>query len=141
MRAVTIIMFLAVTMFSAHGQCGSSTKCSPNLEKYSLLKTYPIDLPQRESKMDAPKQLDWPVILSKGIRYRITGCPNRAHSSTDMVMGLHLGSKLISTNKSKDGKTYKAFEFVCNKTGVYYLKAYFVNGVKGCGAASLSMSK
>ena len=52
-----------------------------------------------------------------------------------------LGRKLISTNKSKSGKTYAAFEFVCNETGVYYLKAHFAAGTKGCGSASLSMSK
>lgn len=141
---ISRILLLSVFTFSislfSYGQCGTN-KCVQNIERYTLLKSYDIELEARKGQMERPPEASFPVVLSKGNRYRIAGCPNKMESSTDMVYGLYLGTTLISTNKSKSGKTYAAFEFICNKTGVYYLKVHFSEGAKGCGSASLSMSK
>lgn len=132
---------LCAGAFEVSAQCGGDQMCAPNLEKYTLLRSYKIDLPERKSKMERPEEVMFPVVLSKGNRYRISGCPNKSESSTDMIYSLLLGTQLISTNYNKDGDNYAAFEFICNKTGVYYFKAYFVEGAKGCGSASLAMTK
>ena len=137
---IVLVLALASTMVG-NAQCNQNNKCVQNLAKYTLLKSYNIDLPERKGQMDHPDEASFPAILSKGVRYRLAGCPNKMESKTDMVYALYLGTDLISTNRSKSGKIYAALEFVCNKTGVYYLKAYFVEGAKGCGSASLSMAK
>ena len=136
-----IVMTLALVLnIESKAQCNGN-KCVQNLMKYTLLKSYEINLPGRKGQMERPPESSFPVVLSKGTRYRIAGCPGQTATPSDMIYALYLGEKLISTNKSKSGKTYAAFEFVCNETGVYYLKAHFAAGTKGCGSASLSMSK
>lgn len=136
-----VLSIVFVGLVEAKAQCGGNELCAPNLLKYTLLKSYKIDLPARKGKMDRPEEVMFPVILSKGNRYRISGCPNEEQSSTNMIYSLLLGVKLLSTNFNANGENYIAFEFICNQTGVYYLKAHFQEGAKGCGSASLSITK
>lgn len=133
---------MLVASAGVKAQCEGNELCAPNLEKYTLLKSYAVELPDRKSKMERPPEAMYPVILYKGSHYRISGCQNMENSSTDMIYSLFLRDQLISTNYNKSGgKNYAAFEFICNKTGVYYFKAHFQEGAKGCGSASLSMKK
>jgi len=139
-----ILFFIACLItIDGHGQCSSmKAKCVPDVSKYTLLKAYDIQLPKRKNRKMRPPTKRYSVMLSKGTRYRVTGCVNRSVSFKPMVFSLYDNFGLVTTSYNQNSnKHYPAFEFICNKSGIYYLTFYFVDGIIGCGAGSLAMRK
>ena len=59
-----------------------------------------------------------------------------------MVFSLNDNFSLVTTSyNKKSGKHYLAFEFICNKSGIYYVMFYFLGGILGCGVGSASIKK
>ena len=143
-KRITFILFNLVFMYSVvFAQCNNNmkTKCLPSLASYTVLKTYLIELEKRKSKRKLPPKARYSLMLSKGTRYRISGCVDEA-TNDKMIFTLfdNMGEVSSSYNK-QSGKHYPAFEFICNKSGVYYITFHFKNGSKGCGGANIAMRK
>ena len=133
-----------VFMYSVvFAQCNNKIKtmCLPNLATYTVLKTYKIELEKRKSKRKLPPKARYSLMLSKGTRYRISGCVDEA-TKDKMIFTLFDNMGEISSSYNKQtGKYYPAFEFICNKSGVYYLTFHFKEGEQGCGGANIAMRK
>ena len=78
------MLFFSLSQVNA--QCPESkNKCVPDVSKYTLLKSYEIDVPKRKNKKHAPPKQRFSIMLSKGTRYVIKGCANTAVSYKPMV--------------------------------------------------------
>ena len=124
-------------------QCSDDikSKCIPDLNTYTTLKTYKIALAKRKNKKMQAPDARYSLMLSKGTRYRVSGCVDEA-TKEKMIFSLFDNFGEVSSSYNKEmGKHYPAFEFICNKSGVYYLTFKFKNGVVGCGGASVAMRK
>ena len=143
MKRASFILLIVTFGFYVNAQCSDDikTKCIPDLNTYTTLKTYKISLDKRKNKRVPAPKARYSLMLSKGTRYRISGCVDDK-TQEKMVFSLfdNFGEVSSSYNKER-GKHYPAFEFICNKSGVYYLTFEFKNGVAGCGGASVAMRK
>lgn len=116
-------------------------KCAPTVQDFVFLKSYTIKLSKGKKNDDAPVS-KYSTLLTSGTKYRITSCnaeefPGKVivqlSDQTDRVMA--------STYNIKSKKHYPAVEFVCQKTGVYYLKYSFEDAKEGCAVGILSLKK
>ena len=143
MRGVLLgILFLFCLHIFAQCSDNIKTKCIPDLNTYTTLKTYKVSLAKRKNKKMPAPVARYSLMLSKGTRYRVSGCVDEATTKEKMIFSLFDNFGEVSSSYNKEtGKHYPAFEFICNKSGVYYLTFKFKNGVVGCGGASVAMRK
>lgn len=143
-KIITILLFIiGFGISEANSQCSDDmkTKCIPDINAYTTLKTYKISLNKRKNKRVPTPKARYSLMLSKGTRYRVSGCVDDK-TAEKMIFSLFDNFGEISSSYNKErGKHYPAFEFICNKSGVYYLTFEFKKGVAGCGGASVSMRK
>jgi hypothetical protein len=79
------------------------------------------------------------IMLNKGNHYRFLVCNDPSKpGSTIIELSSDFASFGGNYNAAED-KEYKAFDFVCSKTGPYYLKMFFKNGEEGCGVCVVSL--
>ena len=102
-KKITFILFNMVFMYSVvFAQCNNKikTKCLPNLATYTVLKTYKIELEKRKSKRKLPPKARYSLMLSKGTRYRISGCIDEA-TNDKMIFTLFDNMGEISSSYNK----------------------------------------
>ncbi len=79
------------------------------------------------------------MMLNKGNHYRFSVCNDPSKpGSTIIELSSDFGSFGGNHNASNNTE-YKAFDFLCTKTGPYYLKMYFKDGKEGCGVCIVSL--
>jgi hypothetical protein len=77
------------------------------------------------------------IMLNKGSHYRFTTCNDPTKPGVTII---ELASDVAKFGGNSSGGTdYKAFDFLCTKTGPYYLKMYFRDGKEGCGVCVISI--
>lgn len=132
-----------MSSYMLSAQCTNmKNKCVPSITKYTMLKAYQIDLPKRKNKKMRPPTKRFSIMLSKGTRYRVSGCVDRSVTLKPMIFSLYDNFGLVSSSFNKGSKKhYPAFEFICSKSGIYYLTFFFLDGYKGCGGGNITMRK
>lgn len=79
------------------------------------------------------------IMLNKGSHYRFFTCNDETKPGHTVVeMSNDAGACGGNINPST-GAEYKAFDFVCTKTGPYYLKMFFKDGKEGCGVCVMTL--
>ncbi len=79
------------------------------------------------------------IMLNKGSHYRFFVCNDETKPGHTIV-------ELSSDAKTEGGNVnpstnaeFKAFDFMCSKTGPYYLKMFFKDGKEGCGVCVMTL--
>lgn len=134
-----ILSLFLFTSFLSIDDCDGFAPCPLDLSQYSLIKSYKISLKKQEY-IEAKAR--YSIMLSKGTRYRISGCANEDYSKKPIKFVLFDNYGKVASNLDEDkGKFYEAIEYECKKTGVYYLTYSFEDGKAGCGSGSIAIKK
>lgn len=81
------------------------------------------------------------MVLSKSTLYRFSVC-NAEDSQGEAIIKLFDTEKMIATSYiESSGKIFEAFDFQCEKTGVYHVFISFKNGKAGSAIGILSFIK
>ncbi|MGE4287622.1 MAG: hypothetical protein AB7E36_02950 [Salinivirgaceae bacterium] len=79
------------------------------------------------------------MMLSKGNHYRFSVCNDPSKPGSTIIELNSDYSKFGGNYNAETDKEYKAFDFMCTKTGPYYLTMYFKDGQEGCGVCVVSL--
>jgi hypothetical protein len=141
-RTFTIIAFVFILLqnpFAAWAQCDQAfiDKCASNSEvKY--IKHFRIRF--TESKADVGQsEGQFSIMLNKGNHYRFLVCNDDTKPGHTIIELSNDFSNFGGNYNGQEDKEYSAFDFLCTKTGPYYLKMKFKDGREGCGVCVVSL--
>ncbi len=142
---ITAIILLAFTI-NIKSQCSFSVyECASDNENAIYLSNFDIKLKYNKKEKTGNK---WPIILAKGIRYRFNICTIDGFQDK-VIMSLYdkthpEETPLSSTNISKTNTDIKMFDFVCRKSGTYYISIRYKDykgRKKACAVGVVSFVK
>lgn len=150
MKRLFVILILAIFCLSISTKVDAQCKqqlvyqCATQTEKAIYLRDFNTKL-RREKGIDETG-MKWTVVLNKGTQYRFSLCAPDGYQ--DMVV-LTLYDSEHPENTKPWGCTYdkttktdrKSFDFICNKTAMYYISIRFkpnVGDKKACAVGILS---
>lgn len=81
------------------------------------------------------------MLLSKNTEYKFSLCNAETSNGIPVLKLLDNNILLGSTYNPATGKMYTAFNFKCQRTGVYHMKISFQDGKPGCAVGILSYVK
>ena len=150
MKRRFIILVFAILCFgqatTADAQCKQQLvyQCATQTEKAIFLRDFNTKL-KRESATDETG-MKFTVVLNKGTRYRFSLCAPDGYQDQVVLTLYDSGhpenSNPLGTTFDKAAKTdAKSFDFLCNKTAMYYVSVRFKPGMgdkKGCAVGILS---
>jgi hypothetical protein len=135
-----VMMFLGVC--GSYAQCDQAfiDKCSSSggaAVKY--VKHYRIRFTEA-MKGKSMSEGKFSIMLSKGSHYRFYTCNDETKPGHTVVeLSSDANGKLVGNVNDATGAEYPGFDFLCNKTGPYYLKMYFKDGKEGCGVCVMTL--
>jgi len=148
-RIILPILFIAFIVGGiskdASAQCKQQVvyQCATNIDKAIYLRDFNTKL--RKGKKGKKSGTRWAVLLNRGTHYRFTLC-TQGNFENSVVLTLfdakHPETKPYQITKYTGNKrTSNRFEFICNKTGTYYLSIRFKKGKeakKSCAVGIMS---
>jgi hypothetical protein len=135
---ISISFFVFISSFVS-AQCGDELvdDCASDIGEATYLKDFRIKLDRAERNKPAPVQR-LSIVLNKGTTYKFSVCDAPEYEGKAIIQ-LYDGSRMMGgTLNLSTGKVFSEFEFVCSKTGVYFVFVSFQEGKEGCSAAILS---
>lgn len=134
MKKIFVVAAFLCGFFVASAQCGDDLmkQALKDMGTFQYIKDFDINVAGAEG-------VKFSVVLNSRTHYQLN-LANGEGNGEQIVVQLFDGEKMLGTN-SASGKTYKAFQFVCSKTGAYKLHFFCPNGSKGCARAVLSLVK
>lgn len=107
----------------------------------TYLKNFNVKLKNQQPGDAQPPVASYKIVLNKGNHYRFN-VKNAKEFPGEAIMQLYDANALVGTNFSpKTNRTYKAFDFVCQKTAEYQILFAFKDGKEGCAVGLLSLVK
>ncbi len=117
--------------------------CATNNGKAIYLRDFNTKL--KRARNGRPSGTKWSVMLNKGTHYRFNLCTQSGYS--DRIVLTLFDSKhpekkpYVTTKSTSNPKTNNRFDFICTRTGTYYVSIRFKEGVsarKSCAVGVLS---
>jgi len=141
-RFVTILftLLLPLSLFSQI-QGTFIEQCATDAgEDATYLKDFPVTLGEVQPHQ-RPPVARYPLVLSKNNIYRFSVCTPPS-SQGKAIIELYESNKLIYSSYVKEsGEEFNPFNFMCNKTGIYHVFIYFLDGKQGEAVGILSYVK
>jgi hypothetical protein len=141
---ITFIVGIAVS--EANAQCKQQVvyNCATNNGKAIYLRDFNTKL--NKAREDGETGMKWPVVLNQGTHYRFNLCTQDGfENSVELVLSdskHHEDTDPYAVTKpTNDPKTHNRFDFICQKSGTYYVSIRFIKGVEGkksCAVGVLS---
>jgi hypothetical protein len=136
---ISVLFLLNITEVSAQCDNAFIAKCSSDGgSSVKYIKHFRIRFTQATSKKKISKG-KFTLMLNKGNHYRFYICDDPSKPGETIMELSNDMTKFGSNYNAASGTKYKAFDFVCNKTGPYYIKMYFKDGKAGCGVCVLTL--
>lgn len=134
-----VVFIVAITLFKpqhSHAQCDNSLKRAAykGIETGTYLRDFRISLPDSKAKKPVTEEKN--VILNKGNRYRFSVSADPTLVGKPVVKIFDPSVEYIT---AENGTQSVIFDFVCNKTQVYYVSVSFQNGQEGCCILMLAL--
>ncbi|MDA3891923.1 MAG: hypothetical protein PF517_09710 [Salinivirgaceae bacterium] len=79
------------------------------------------------------------LMLMKGNHYRFLICNDPSKPGATIMELSNDFSQYGSNYNAQTDTEYRAFDFICSKTGPYYIKMFFKDGKEGCGVCVLTL--
>lgn len=143
MKNIIIVLTLLLFSFSAFAQtedqkvkfCAAAAGPDATYQKDLI-----ADLPAVQGSEKIPNA-KYSLILQKDTKYRISICTDDDSPGKGYVQLYDNQTILGSTYNPTTGKEWKAFEFDCQKTGVYHFFIQFQEGKAGKAIVIISFVK
>jgi len=140
MKRIILIIFTTLITFPVFSQFGPGfiEQCATNSGKdATYLKDFQVVLNAAQTEQLTPIAR-YPLVLSKNNIYRFSLCTPE-DSPGKAILQLYDSNKLIFSSYNKDtGEEYNPFNFLCQKTGIYHVFIYFLEGKQGHTVGILS---
>ena len=137
-----IFALLLLGMGSSYAQCDQAfiDKCSSGGgASVKYVKHFRIRFTEA-MKGKSVSEGKFSIMLNKGTHYRFYTCNDETKPGHTIVdLSSDAAGKLISNFNESTGAEYPAFDFLCTKTGPYYLKMFFKDGKEGCGVCVMTL--
>ena len=129
MKKITGILLIAsIFILTANTQAFAQCKqqmvydCATNTQNAIYLRDFNTKL--RKVKSGEPSGSKWTVVLNKGTRYRFNVCTPSGFEN-QVVLTLYDSKHPESSNPYGSTKDRDMFDFICKKSGMYYLSIRF----------------
>lgn len=139
-RLIGLIFILFTGIEVSFAQCDQAfiDQCSTSGGTVKYIKHFRIRFTEA-TKDKSQSEGKFSIMLNKGSHYRFFTC-NDASKPGHTVVELSSDFGNFGGNiNNETGAEYTAFDFVCTKTGPYYLKMNFKDGKEGCGVCVLTL--
>jgi len=137
---IGLILLFFLTVQTSFAQCDQAfiDQCSTSGGSVKYIKHFRIRFVE-SSKQQGQSEGKFSVILNKGSHYRFYTCNDATKPGQTFVELISDFGNFGGNFNPDTGAEYKAFDFVCNKTGPYYLTMHFKDGKEGCGVCVLTL--
>ena len=139
---ILTIFSLFVINFSSLAQCNSDAfndACISEIQSkgYTFVKSYKVD-----GAGGTKAKIEFSYVFSKDTEYLFSINGKDGESSGIILTIYDSNRKLITTNYDKaNNKFYKAINFPCKVTGIYYMTFTFEGSKSYCGAAVVGFKR
>ena len=136
----TIACMFLVTVLSA--QCNEQlvNKCYPTIDGFTYLKDFKFRLKEGSEANQRPTA-KFQLILSKDTKYLLSACNAEEYEGKVIYQLFDASGLLASSFNPQTKKHYESVEFVCKKSGLYYLSFTFEDNKKGCAIGMVAFKR
>ena len=142
MKNIVAIVLCVFLFEGLSAQCNEQlvNKCYPTIEGYTYLKDFKFRL--KEGSTENPKPLaKFQLILSKDTKYLLTACDAEEYEGKVIYQLFDASGLLASSYNPQTKKHYESIEFVCKKSGLYYLAYTFEDNKRGCAIGMVAFAR
>ena len=134
-----LLSLLIVTPDITYAQCNDKLvdKCYPTLGDYTYLKDFKFKMKAGTAEKPNPTA-KFQLILSKNTKYRLTACNASEYQGKVIFKLFDQNGLLASSYNPQTKKHYGTVEFICKKSGLYYLAYSFEDGKEGCAIGMIA---
>lgn len=131
--------FLLIS-FSVSAQCDNDfiNTCSTSGGEAKYIKHFRIRFAESPN-VKKRSEGNFTLMLMKGSHYRFLICNDPSKPGSTIMELSNDFSQFGSNYNAQTDSEYRAFDFVCSKTGPYYIKMFFKDGKEGCGVCVLTL--
>ena len=123
-------------------QCNEQlvNKCYPTIDGYTYLKDFKFKL-KAASEANPRPTAKFQLILSKDTKYFLTACNSGEYGEKVIFQLFDASGLLASSYNPQTKKHYESVEFVCKKSGLYYLAYTFEDNTQGCAIGMVAFQR
>lgn len=135
-----IIAFLSGAPFASNAQCDQAfiDGCASGDSKAKYVKHFRIRFAEAKN-IKKRSEGKFSIMLNKGNHYRFYVCNDPSKPGKTIIELANDFTQFGGNYNQKNDSEYKAFDFLCTKTGPYYLKMFFKNAKEGCGVCVVAL--
>ena len=115
-------------------------KCYPSIDGYTYLKDFKFRLKEASAENPRPTA-KFQMILSKDTKYLLTACNAEEYPGKVIYQLFDASGLLASSYNPQTKKHYESVEFVCKKSGLYYIAYTFEDNKKGCAIGMVAFQR
>lgn len=132
--------FLLLNPFNSNAQCDQAfiDACAGSDSKAKYVKHFRIRFAEAKN-IKKRSEGKFAIMLNKGNHYRFFICNDPSKPGKTIVELANDFTQFGGNYNAGSDTEYKAFDFLCTKTGPYYLKMFFKEGKEGCGVAVVAL--
>lgn len=140
LAASIFTLFLFGISFQTNAQCDQAMvdNCAGGGGNLKYIKHFKIRFAESKNAKNRSEG-KFTMMLSKGSHYRFSVCNDVTKPGSTILELSNDFSSFGGNYNAAENKEYKAFDFICTKTGPYYLKMFFKDGEEGCGVCVVSL--
>lgn len=135
-----LLIIFSIISVNVSAQCDQAfiSSCSSTGGNIKYIKHFRIRFTEAKN-IKKKSEGTFTLMLNKGNHYRFMICSDPSKpGATIMELSNDFAQFGSNYNAQKDTE-YKAFDFICTKTGPYYIKMFFKDGKEGCGVCVLTL--
>jgi len=145
MKNILNLCFICVALLlgvkNSFAQCDQAfiDKCSQTSANVKYVKHFRIRFTEA-MKGKSVSEGKFAVMLNKGSHYRFFICNDATKPGHTVVeLSSDMSGLSVGNINPTTGTEYPAFDFMCSKTGPYFLKMHFKDGKEGCGVCVMTL--
>ena len=143
MKRHVVLIFLSVLMAGGlSAQCNDQlvNNCYPTIDGYTYLKDFKFRLKPASDANPKPTA-KFQLILSKNTKYLLTACDAQEYDGKVIYQLFDASGLLASSYNPQTKKHYESIEFVCKRSGLYYLAYTFEDYQQGCAVGMVAFER
>lgn len=136
----SLFTLFTITSVNTFGQCNNAFigKCAKSGGQAKYVKHFRIRFQEAPNK-NKISEGSFTLMLNKGNHYRFLICNDPSKPGATIMELSNDFTQFGSNYNAANDTQYKAFDFICSKTGPYYIKMFFKEGKEGCGVCVLTL--
>ena len=141
-RLFAVVACFTSMIVASNAQCNEQLvdKCYPTIDGFTYLKDFKFRL-KAASEVNQKPIAKFQLILSKDTKYLLTACNAEEFEGKVIYQLFDASGLLASSYNPQTKKHYESIEFVCKKSGLYYLAYTFEDYKQGCAIGMVAFER